>query len=146
MKVEVNIIPYSERIWEQVASLLLKVDYEWKPYLNLEDFKTRLEEGSFHMVGVLEKDELTFVHILEFEYFPNCTVLNAVYATGKDIVAFHGKQEQLLAKKVELAKRENAKYIRIRGRPGWKHILERDGYKPKFVTFIKEINNGDCND
>ena len=129
---------FIQQIWSQVGPLLAKAtDVSEGRYDIIDVYERLLRDPNWHLWAVYEPD-LTVVAAITstFTQYPRMKVLHGQFLGGRRL----DEWQDMFCEMFDRWGRDNeCQAIEFSGRPGWMKPLRRNGYRPVFVVYQRDL-------
>lgn len=139
MSLQVSLVPTAEvgRVWPTCAPMLDRAVKISEHRYSLEDLHQKLSTGEFDLWIVFDEDAQIIASITStFTYYPQAKSLHGQFLGGSRLDEW---QDQFCDIFDRWAKDNHCNFVEFTGRPGWKRVLARNGYREVFTTYQRDL-------
>ena len=121
-------------VWPLIVPFLTRIPEMGTRY-PVDRVREWIRAGDMQAWAILdtETNDLLAAFVTEAHDYGECRVLRIPYIGGEQMERWIGRLPEF----EDAMRREGFDQIEIQGRPGWERAT---GYRPRFVTFVKDLN------
>lgn len=136
-----NVVPVPpgliDSAWPRVVELLTPAFEYGNGELELEDVLERLKDNRMWLLTIIDDGRMVAAAVLELVQYPRKRSLRIVALGGSGLENW---MVELQRATNEMAKRVDASFVEIQGRPGWERALRKlERVRPYAVVMTMEV-------
>lgn len=125
-------------IWNEVEGFIKSAIEHSCGESQIQDIYKKIEEQKMGLI-VVEDEGIIAAAVVEFMNYPQITALRVAYLGGLRMTDWLGELVEFLDK---WALENGMNRVEQMGRHGWVKVLEKYGYRKRYVFMTKELDNG----